>query len=277
MGKKSNLNTIQSKINFNLYNFNSKFYILGLSFLKAFKQLLHRKSVLLCFENFNFYTNKIMLTASIFYKSNQLKFYKKHKSFSLLYKKNKTFTMNKNDLNFAVKKINTIFLTNTIIYNLTVLNNKLNKKLLSFLLKNLKVFLTQLFSRRFSLFLDFIKLTSLFFYSEIDCKTFLYSLTEIFKFLRKKHHSRFFSFVKTLFSLLTTKLNSFKSIKHLELIGMKLLIKGRLKGKPMASNLIINEGLMPLQTLSKNLEFTKAHTFTQKFGVFGFKFWIYKK
>jgi hypothetical protein len=277
MSRKTNLNTIRGKFSQNLYNFNSRFYLLGLNSLKAFKQLLLKKSVLLCFENLNFCTNKIVLNGSIFFKSNQLKFYKKHKTF-LITRLNKTpeYLKKENFLENAFHEIRTTFSTSLIVYNFKVLNTVLKLKLLIFLFKNLKLYAGQLFSRRFNLFLDFIKITSLFVYSEVDTKTFLYFLTEIFKFLRKKNHSRFFSFLKTLFFLLISESKLLNLPIGQRLGGFKLLIKGRLKGKPMASSLIITESLIPSQTLSASVEFSKAYTFTQNFGVFGFKLWVYK-
>lgn len=273
MSRKANLTTLYSKsTSLNLSNFNTKFYLLGLNFLKAFKQMLLIKNVLLCNETVSLINNKISLTGDLFFRSNKLKIYKKRK---IVHQKS-NLIKKQNILLSLIKTVSKKMKTNIVISDFNVLNNSLNKEFNIFLFRNLKKYVAQLFSRRFNLFIDFIKLTSLFFYSKIDIKTYLYFITEIFKFLRKRSHSRFFSFLKILFELLVKSSSSFELENSSVIKGIKLVIGGRLKGKPKASNIIIRTYLTPLQSLDANIEFTKSHTFTQNFGVFGFKMWVYK-
>lgn len=76
-----NLLTLQKKRLFlNLSNTNNKFYLLGLNFLKFFKQLLLKKNILLIKENLNYSNNKIFFKGSFFYKSVLLTKLKKKKS-----------------------------------------------------------------------------------------------------------------------------------------------------------------------------------------------------
>ena len=49
------------------------------------------------------------------------------------------------------------------------------------------------------MFIDFIKMTSLFISKEIDPKSYLYLLAQIFRLLSKKKHSRFLFFLKIFF------------------------------------------------------------------------------
>ena len=274
MSRKGILVTLR-KNNFflNLSNFNKNFYLLGLNFLKDFKQLLLKKHVLILNENLNFFCNKLFLSADLFFETSKLKIYKKAKKkitprIVFLKKNNLIFNL-LNSLNNSIK-------INHLVTNFYIINKNLNKPLLVFLFKKMKIFATQIFERRYSLFMDFVKLTSFYFLSKINLESYLYYITEIFKYLRKKSHSRFFLFLKYVYNTLIFDCTPF--ISDIPTInGVKIIINGRLRGKPIASSLLIQLGIIPTQTINKNIEFAKGHTFTQKFGVFGFKVWTYKK
>jgi ribosomal protein S3 len=60
-----------------------------------------------------------------------------------------------------------------------------------------------------------------------------------------------------------------------DLLGIKFIIKGKLKGKRRKSNSIINIGQIPVQSLYKHIEFSKTHAFTV-YGTFGLKLWVYR-
>ena len=125
-----------------------------------------------------------------------------------------------------------------------------------------------MFSRRFSFFLDFIKILSLFSTSQISAQIFLLFLQKIFKNLTKKTHNQFLSFLKTCFTLLIYGLKSTNSIK-----GIKLLINGKLKGKPRSDSTLILVGNVSNQTLDSKIDFSKIHVYTV-YGVFGLKLWV---
>jgi ribosomal protein S3 len=57
------------------------------------------------------------------------------------------------------------------------------------------------------------------------------------------------------------------------ILGLKLLIGGRLKGKLRKKKIFIQTGKIPVQTIAQDIEFTRLHVFS-KYGVFGFKFWV---
>jgi hypothetical protein len=271
MSRRSNLTTLRTnKISLNLSNFNNKFYVLGLNFLKTFKQLLLQKRIFVFNENLNFFCNKIYLKSSFFFEAHKLKSYKK-KTKKKLKKIKKKITIIPN----LIENLSKLFNINSIITNFEVINNKMNSKLFSFLSTRFQYIVFMLFSRRLNLYLDFIKLTALYSENKVDLNTYLYVLMQIFKYLRKQQHSAYFKFLLILFNVLIFNVAKMKNIKS-KIKGIKIIIGGRLKGKQKAKTQTIKLGLVPIQTLYKNIEFAKGYTFTRNFGVYGFKIWVYK-
>jgi hypothetical protein len=275
MSKGTNLTTLRKFRNFNLSNNNSNFYLHGFNFLKNFKQLLQEKQVILCNENLNLFTHFISFKGDLFFKTVKIKSYRKRRVLKQIFYNQKIFFLKKIfDLTF--RKMSKVFSVNLFLPNFKLLNKEVDSKMLVLLFKKLKPYSRTLFSRRFGLFIDFLKLSVLFVYSKINAETYLSIITDVFKFLKKRSHAKFFSFLKVVFFLLSSP-NVNKSIPYMDhLRGFKLLIKGRLKGKPKASSIIIKAGIMPTQTLNANVSFAKGRTFTQNFGVFGFKIWVFK-
>lgn len=66
-----------------------------------------------------------------------------------------------------------------------------------------------------------------------------------------------------------------KIIANREVKGAKIQIKGRLNGSEIARTEHMEEGLMPLQKLTANIDFAKNTAFTT-YGTVGVKIWIYK-
>lgn len=271
MGKRSNLISIRKK-SFNLKNFQKNKFVFNYQLLEYFKQLFFKKNVIISEEFLNISSNFYFFSANVFFKTKQLKLYKSAKNSqnnksnccleSSLFKK-----LSKNNF---LNKINVSF-------NFRVLNNYLQKDFLLFFFKKLKVHSTVLFSRRFGMFIDFIKLTCLFFYFYLSLDSYLKLIADVFKFLKKKNHSKFFSFLKFVFELILSPEVKQKFITTKTSIkGLKLIIQGRLKGKPMASKIIIKSGCVPSQTISADIQYSTAPSFTQNYGVFGFKMWFYK-
>ena len=97
---------------------------------------------------------------------------------------------------------------------------------------------------------------------------------DIFKFLPKHKHAKFLIFLTKTFKMFigfnTDKKNSF-SIK-----GIRFLICGRIKGKLRKSKSLIQVGKVPVQSISKNIDYVKKDVFTKN-GVFGFKLWVFKE
>lgn len=150
-------------------------------------------------------------------------------------------------------------------------NKEIDIKIVKYLYIHFKRFINMLFSRRFNLFIDFIKLTSLFIKSKITSNNYLYLLSQIFRLLTKKKHSRFMYFLKFLFTRIIKMEAKFGNTL---IKGVKFLINGKILGKPRSSSSRLLVGSVPIQTINANIQFSKVHVYTL-YGVFGFKFWVY--
>ena len=130
-----------------------------------------------------------------------------------------------------------------------------------------------MFIRRFNFFIDFLKMTALFLKSLVPLNVYVTFLGQIFKYLTKRYHNRFLSFLKSLFSSLIS-LSKLKSSEN-SILGIKCILKGRLRGKDRASVSNLKVGVIPLQSLDKKILFHKLHIYTI-YGVYGFKVWLYR-
>jgi len=106
---------------------------------------------------------------------------------------------------------------------------------------------------------------------KIKTDVLLFLLGQIFKILPKRKHNIFLIFLKVLFTSLINNVSTKNSI-----LGLKFIVNGRLKGKPRSTSAIILVGLVPVQSLSKDIDFAKLHVNTI-LGVFGFQLWVYRK
>lgn len=163
------------------------------------------------------------------------------------------------------------FKVNLIVYTVVNLNFclKKHKNLISLFYNTLKKDGLRLFPRRFRFFLDFVQISVLLLKQKIKAKFLLKNLVDIFRMLQKKLHSKFLNFISQYFKLLILE-SSFLAVN---LKGLKLVISGKLKGKPRSTKYIYSVGSVPIQTLSCNIDYAKGHAFTI-YGVFGFKLWI---
>ena len=90
-----------------------------------------------------------------------------------------------------------------------------------------------------------------------------------FQFSVIKRHNFFLNFLKR---SLTLMINS----KISSINGIKLLIKGRINGRPRSSSRIIQIGKIPLQTFDAKIDYFQSIAFTL-YGTFGIKIWVYEK
>jgi hypothetical protein len=247
--------------NFSLFNSNKFSWIYGFSFLKTLNVLLNKKNIIVTKKTLNIVSNSFFLDLELFFLTNKISIFRK-KLLLLNDIKNNSIISTFFFKQFKLFKINSIF------FNFNVLNLKIKKSIVFFFFKKLKKSGPLLFSRRFSFFLDFIKILSLFSTSQISAHIFLLFLQKIFKNLTKKNHNQFLSFLKTCFTLLIYGLKSSNSIK-----GIKLLINGKLKGKPRSDSTLILVGNVSNQTLDSKIDFSKIHVYTV-YGVFGLKLWV---
>lgn len=267
MGQKSNLNTLRHTKNYlHLSRLNNIEFLYGFYFTKFLKFLFNIRKIFVTSLTLNFVENKIYINLDLFFRASKLLALKK-KKFHIFKKTNSAtpalpvFT----SLHFLKKR--------KIIFNCNIINIRLRKKILLFqLFKANKRYAFTMFPRRFNFFLDFLKLSILFKENYVSASFFITVLAEIFQILQKKKHAKFLYFLNKYFHSLIT----LKSYNDSPLIlGIKFLIRGKLKGKRRKSNLILNCGHMPIQNLSQPIEFSKTHAYTV-YGVFGLKLWVYR-
>jgi ribosomal protein S3 len=82
--------------------------------------------------------------------------------------------------------------------------------------------------------------------------------------------------LKLIFKNLILASKDFEGKNKKSILGIKLIVSGKIKGKPRSSTTCIQVGSVPSQSLDKDVDFSKLHVYTL-YGVFGFKIWIYKK
>ena len=266
MGQTSNIVTLRKQPkNYILATTEVKLFLHGLKFLNIFERSLNKKGFVTLTKHLSFETNIIYLQFNVFYKTKKLADYKYNKIKFLPKKVGFKNTLNLQKLlikNFSLFK-NSVFVLK--IYNM---NKELKIKNLKSLYFNFKRFINVLFLRRFNLFIDFLKITSLFINSKVDVKIYLHFLGQIFRLLQKKSHTRFIFFLKFLFSkFLNNKINCLK--------GVKFIINGKIQGKLRANSTRVLVGSVPIQTITANIEFNKIHVYT-RYGAFGFKMWIHR-
>lgn len=247
--------------NFSLFNSNTIVWLYGFSFLKSLKILLHKKNIILTKKNLNIVSNSFFINLELFFLTSKISTLRKKLGFLKTLKDNNIFDT------FIFKQFK-ILRINSIFFNFSIINFKIKKSIVFFFFKKLKKSGLFLFSRRFSFFLDFIKILSLFSNSQISAQVFLFFLQKIFKNLTKKNHNQFLSFLKTCFILLIVNSKRKNSIK-----GLKLVINGKLKGKPRSSSTLLLVGNISSQTLDSKIDFSKTHVYTI-YGVFGLKLWV---
>jgi hypothetical protein len=266
MGQKANTLTLTLlKKDLNLISENSKTFLYGFKFLVLFEKLLNKKGVILINKNLNLENNKCNLSLGLFFGTFRMLKYSRRNFF--IKKKSGLFAIKKSKK--ELKLFSKFFKTNFLNLKIENYNHFLTKGLIVFFFNKLKIFSSSLFPRRQNFFLDFIKLSCLFITSKINSSVYLSVIGLTFKVLQKKKHTQFLFFLKFLFKTIISKKNS-------SILGVKLLINGKLKGKARASSTYIQQGSVPTQSISKNIEFSKIHVYT-RFGAFGFQFWVHKK
>jgi hypothetical protein len=268
MGQKANLLTIySSQKNFNLQTDNPNLFLKGYFFEKALKRLLYKKDILVSKSELNFEGSKILLNLDLYYRSLKTSQYKR-KGFSSKPSDNSVIK----SLKPLIKSLIFNLKNSSVVLSQSTLNNFLEKPILIFFYSKFKRFAGVLFNRRFSLFIDFLKMTSLFFIGRITTSCYLQVLGQIFKILPKRKHARFLVFLKALFTTLVEGSAGFDN----NIGGIKLIISGKLKGKPRSSITTISVGSVPVQSVDQNVDFTKMHVYTL-LGTFGFKIWVLRK
>lgn len=267
MSKKLLFNTLNSN-SLNLNIFSKRQFLLGLFFIKFFKKLLLVNHIILLTNSFFIKNNLLYFNFVLYFQGSALLRFRKKSSFI-----------------FCSKKFNFIKLINSIFRNFKncvfircfnankffFINN--NKQIFINFYKKLKFFNFSIFPRRFKIFIDFLKICTLFLKGIAKVNTFLFFICLIFKILRKGTHNKFFYFLRTLFNLFFS--NEFKLLffKKFIINGLRLVINGRIKGKSRASSVSFLYGINTLQTIKNKISYSKRTVFS-KYGTFGFKLWV---
>jgi hypothetical protein len=258
-------NLLKKRINtFGIINQN-KFLITNSFLIKQeLVNALFRKDILVSNINMSQANNTTSLNIDAFTRTSKLLKYRKTlKKGGLINSKYNKY--NKvNDL--VLSSLKTKFVNNNLLINYTNINKTIDKKVLTNYFKVFRKFSTVLFSRGFNLFIDFLKIVTLVDQNKINPKVFLLVLGQIFRNLTKKKHTKFIFFIKTIFdNLILSESNN--------VIGIKLVINGRLMGKTRASTVKIERGSLSLNTVNSGCISEKMHVYTL-YGAFGFKIWI---
>lgn len=221
------------------------------SFLKSIKKTLKKKYILVSKLTLNLYNKISIINIEIFFSSNTESL---EKPFNLFY-------LFKNQLK--------IFKSNMILLNIVSLNKYIKKPQYLYLKRQFYKFLYRIFKRKYYLFRDFLKLTSLLVQNKVSAQLYAFMLSIIFVGLQKRQHSSFLFFVKLTFKICLIKIEPINSL----ITGMKLLIAGRIKGKPRGDENVILIGNTSTQSKRLALSYAKISIYN-RYGAFGLKFWI---
>jgi hypothetical protein len=294
MANKSNLVTLREKIQIsNNFSSEKKGFLLNYNLSQKIKQFFIRKKILSTNQKLQLSFGNVFIELNLFFKSIFLHKYKKRlkkkiKNKNLNQKEKKSNKqLNNIDERFKFKKLAPIFIKKilnhhnqhfqikNVMLNAKILNKSTNKKICLLIYHRIKRFKTRLFNRQRFLFFDFILLSSLYAEGKVSLDTYLSVFCSIFKNLEKKRHTLFFAFSTEIFKVLIDHLRKKRLCTNIK--GIQLILNGRLKGKTRAKKLIIRVGSVSLQSFNKTIEYSKNYAFTNRFGVFGFKAWVYKK
>lgn len=262
MGQKSNINTLRPLNQTTITGSTIKLNFLELTIIKSLKLLLKIKKIetsQIVISNLN---NKIFVNFYTFFGTQRI----------IRFKKLKHIYCNSKKLHIKniFKKILKLLRVSVLEIKITNLNKIIDKSLVRKIFLLYRKYINNLFDKKFYLCVDITKITVLFLLNKVDNDVFLNYIAKIFSTIHKKNHLRFFKLVSTIFTFLIANPQ-----KNNKILGLKLLVSGKLRGKTMASKQLINYGSMPVQTLNKNIYFEKLHVYTI-YGVFGFKLWTHK-
>ncbi len=119
---------------------------------------------------------------------------------------------------------------------------------------------------------DLVQTSILLLNNQATAHLFSTFLVLMFSRLTKRQHSRFFVFLKKFFKGILTHSQIFNG----SILGIRLLISGKLSGKTRAQSFAVNVGQVPTQTLDCKIDYSFVPAFTMM-GTFGFKLWIATK
>ena len=274
MSKKANLTTLRTQQPyFKLVQSTNYLYLKHLNFLKIFIFFLQKKGIWVVKSLLTLNNSLCKFSLNIFLATKTIRSYRSRLKPHKIENVKPVLTLK--NLNHFIYKL---FKKPTVLFNLKFLNPSINLKFLKNLHSETKKYKSTLFQRRFNLYFDTLKIITLFSQNLVHTSYFLFILSTIFKYLSKKLHKVFLTFLsQIIYSLVynpyTEDYRSKNSLGTLK--GIKFKINGKLKGKMRASNALITYGKIPNQSIGINIEYSLIHTFT-RYGAFGMQAWIYK-
>lgn len=263
MANPSNLTTLRLNNEFNVSEFDIKNFINNYLVKNSFDKSLKNKDITI--QKFELSTSNGTFNYNLYcyFSTKKINSYKKllkgNKKRSALKKKNIFSTF------FSAVQSR----SKLILFSLTPLNVYVDADHLLFFYQNLRNFKGLIFGRKLNLFYDFLKISSLFINLHVSVKGLLYYISQSFCFLQKKKHNSFLFFLKTYLQVLI-------SSKNCHFTGIKFILSGKISGKTRSGIHKILLGSVPLQSLNKDIQFSKSHVYTV-YGAFGLKLWISKK
>jgi len=258
MGQKSVLNTLRLKTQNYGLKYNIKSNIILYLLKNFFNKIFLLKNFILDKEFLTNNQSSLIYNIHIFVCSQSFSKYKKKVVQQSVLVKQK---------NIISKILKTKILNlkiNLFKFNIFVLNIHINHKLLIKFYYDFKIYIN-LFEKRFYFFIDFLKIATLFAIKKIGIQSLLLILSKIFSYLHKRKHSKFLVFIKTLFNFYIEK-------KYFK--GFKLILSGKISGKTMSSVNSVISGNISIQSLKKEIVYSKIHSYTL-YGVYGLKLWVY--
>lgn len=279
MGQKSNLITVRRKNFINIYSNNSKVWVSFLKFMENFNYFLSKKKILICDHFLGIENNCGFLELHLFYQQAKLDLYNRKKK-KIKQTVKKIFELKRKNFFTKILRRLALYNVNSYLIKLQTLNKFVERNFTYRFYIKVKKYQRSVFSRRFSFFCDFLKLTILFLFCKIPIKQYLKSLGSILKTLSKKVHNKFIYFIKSVFEFLISLPEAKKTLQKNLLLhpiaGLKLVLNGKFRGKDRSSTKIIEVGQVSTQSILKDISFSTVHVYTV-YGAFGLNLWVHRK
>lgn len=264
MSKKSNIITLRKSFkNFNFLNQKNQLFFFSFIFKRLVNRLFNLKGISVCDSTFNFVNNQLFCFLVGYTRYTKIRFLKKKKL------KRNFFSLNTNLQQLFSSSLKNLKIS-LVIFKFKNLNLFIDRELLKYLYLKIKFVKRTLFARRFFLFMDFLALTSLFVQGLVKTPVFLQLLGDTFRLLPARRHKFFLSFLKKLFQVLIDIDFNHYLLKGTKIKGLKFILSGKIQGKLRGSKAIVQVGPVPIQSIEKNIEYSRIHVYTV-FGSFGMK------
>lgn len=265
MSHKSNLITLRKRSPIlTVTNEHSKLVIHLISFINIFIKLLTSYGIWVLKTYLLTKNNLCQINLCIYISSRKLINYKHFILEDINTKSGNLGNSNNNFLNKIFQKFFKFYKKSVYLFNFNCINSNIDIKFVQLVYPLVQQQLKKLFVRRFNLLTDFLNITALFCQNFVGADKYLYLLSQIFKYLNKRQHSSFISFIQEVFKKIC--LNS-------SISGIKFIINGKLKGKTRASRVVVVQGGVSNQTISSDIDFAVSHTYT-RLGAFGMRIWV---